>query len=166
MADSKDESKEVKEYPVVRIKESPPAKKIEAMMQERPYVIALREIQLLDDLVGVMEDTLVEMTNLRKEFSSTIPKGKVIPRDFTVTLARPVELSRENEKSMPWISFDLFNDGPGSVRVTVNEDYVIEKSWLAMGENLTVDMKTPIIEKIWFHALTAAQASIRIFAKR
>lgn len=166
MADSKDESKEVEEYPVVRIRERPPARKIEAMMQERPYVIALREIQLLDDLVGVMEDTLVEMASLRREFSSTIPIGKIIPRDFTVTQARPVELSREDEKTLPWISFDMFNDGPGSVRVTVNEDLEIPKSWIAMGESLTVDMKAPIIKRIWFHTLTAVQASIRIFAKK
>ena len=158
---------EVKEYPVEVVKEERHVEKLKSMVAERPYAAGILGLQLLDDLVDVMEDTLEKISQLATDFRAEIPRGKIIPRVVIVPATqRPVEISSKTDKTIPWISFDIFNDGPGSIYITVNEDYVIETSWLALGESLTVDMKVPIIEKIYLHAVAAVAATVRIFAKR
>lgn len=117
---------------------------------------------LLDDIAGMLADISFEIANFRQEWKATLPKGKVNPLEFSVT-EKFIKLTPAEVSSMPWVTFDVFNDGPDGVYVIVNQDYVTKKAPLKKDENLTVDMKRPIIEKVYLFCGTGKKASVRIY---
>jgi len=139
--------------------------KIETIIKERPYAAQMIQLQILYDMAGMLEDIAESIAQLRSEFRSTIPRGKIIPIELSLTDSITT-LTREQYDTMPWMSFDLYNDGPDPVHVVVNEDFITEKAPLGSGESLKVDMKAPIIEKVMLYCGVGNTASVRIYAKR
>jgi len=139
--------------------------KLESIVKERPYAAQMLQLQILYDMAGMLEDISESLAHFRSEFRSTIPKGYVEPIELTVT-DKISKITKNKYATMPWISFDLFNDGPNPVYVVVNRNFVTRRAPLNSGESLTVDMKAPIIEKIYLFCDKGNTASVRIYAKR
>jgi len=141
-------------------------RRLRSFTEERPYVQHALQTQILYDIASILEDMAFELTSFYQEWKMTIPEGRLIQLTVNVT-DEPKELSPEEGVSyMPWISFDLYNDGPDPVYVMVNEEYLRYRAPIASGENLKVDMKKPLIRKIWLYCASGQTASVRMYAKR
>lgn len=68
--------------------------------------------------------------------------------------------------SNPWISFTAFNDGPDPVYINVNEKSGVLDTPLNSGDDLTVNMETAKIHRLYLQCDKGKTASVRIFAKR
>ena len=168
MSNDGNEPNEVEEYPVVTVKGKPPIEDVEQMVKDRPYVAQMVQLQILYDLASIMEDNLDELTQLRKDFQSTIPDGVVRPYKLSITQDVTDIRSKEGYNTMPWASFVLTNDGPDDIYVTVNENYIISPTKnvpILNGESLSIDMKARKIDRILIHCLEDLTSTIRIFGK-
>jgi len=152
----KQDPESIEEVPAITIKNRPSIDKLAQMLQERPYVANLIQFQLLYDMASILED-LLDLTK------STIPEGKTIPREYTVT-NKPTEIDRKMESSLPWRSMDLVNYGPNKLYVTINESRVVEKAPLAMGESMRIDFRAPKIERIVL--LSTGSSVVRMMGTR
>ena len=138
--------------------------KVEVATRQRPYVQEAIQTQILYDIAGMLEDQGKTLIDFFNDWKETIPRGRIRPLDLTVT-ATITELNPTNAPDMPWMTIDLFNDGPNPVYVTINEEFTRRKAPLTIGETLTVDMKKRNINKIFLFCDAGNTANIRIYAK-
>lgn len=130
------------------------------------YKGSLSEI-LLDDVVVRLANLQDEMSGFRRSFDETMPEGRLKLLELSITEAF-TELTKTNTPTMPWIAFDIFNDGDDPVHVEVNDrEFTTKKAPLHEGDGLRVDMKKPIIEFVRLYTEEAGNtASVRIYALR
>jgi hypothetical protein len=121
------------------------------MIKDRPYAATMVQTQILYDIASMLEE-LVE----------TIPKG--VARGVTLSIGSTPTVITDT-LDMPWITVDVFNDGPDPVYVAVNEEHVINPP-LYKGESLKVDMVKPKIEKLCLFCDDGKTATIRLFYKK
>lgn len=136
---------------------------IETILKERPYALMAIQTQILYDIASMLEDQGKTIIDLSENFSKTLPQGTLEPLTIPVT-DRGVTLDSGNTRSMPWVTFTIYVDGPGAVYPRVNEDSTQTRTPLNMGENLTVNMKTKQIHKVILICLPGIVSSVRIFA--
>ncbi len=104
-----------------------------------------------------------QMSAIHETIKSKIPEG------FSDTLSKTVgdgllDLRGENVPSMPWMSFSLFNDGPNSVNVIINE-HAMEKAPVEKGEVLNADfIAKGMVHRIWLYCEKGQVANVRIYA--
>lgn len=134
-------------------------------LAERPYAVQMLQLQILYDMAGMLEDIAETLAHHQSEFKSTIPQGKLEPIGLLITDTRTV-LKKENCPTMPWITFNLFNDGPNPVYVDVNKDQPSLTAPLAIGDAIQVDMKVPKIKRVLLICSSGNTAAVRIYAKR
>ena len=138
-------------------------------LAERPYAVQMIQTQILYDMAAMLEDLTETLANFYSEYKSTIPQGYLKEIRLTIiheiTSLTPILTP---EYKLPWISFDLFNDGPNPVFIFVNEKILsvtTEVPSLGAGESLQVNMKKPLIKRIYLLCASGHQANVRIFAK-
>ena len=137
---------------------------LERMAREPNIYILLDDLnRRMHQLTEVVKGMSEELAQFRSDWNSTIPKGDVEPIELSIT-DEMTWVNRKMYPTMPWISFNLFNDGPDSVYVIVGPR--VKKAPLASGESLTVDMKAPKIKEVFLLCDPGNTASIRIYAKR
>lgn len=138
---------------------------IQKMAKERPYALELLQTQILYDIAGMLEQQGEELINFHQHWQKTIPKGVFEPLTLTITQL-PTTLDPKIVESMPWMKFTIYNDGDDAVYIMINEEFIQDRTPLNSGENLTVDMITPQIEKILLLCLPGETCSVRIFARK
>lgn len=95
------------------------------------------------------------LAKLRKLEESKVPVG-TRSSDFDVGPA-PYSLAFDH----PVISFSMVNNGPGVVRVKVNNPFMInEESPVLPGQPFTLNCVYPVIEEIYLYSDTNATGSI------
>jgi hypothetical protein len=139
--------------------------KIEEMAASRPYALMVIQTQILYDIAGMLEDMGEEIAQLRGEWRQTVSEGVFRPLTVHVT-SEITTLDPSKVDTMPWMGFDIYNDGPAPVYMMVNEEYLQEKTPLNAGESLKVDMKKRQVAKITLHCPAGQEADVRIFAAR
>lgn len=97
-------------------------------------------------------------------FRSVIPKGRVDPIELSITDVI-TELNSANTLSLPWMTMDLYNDGPDPVYVAFNGALMEMQAPLKEGEDLKVDMKRRQISSLRLICDAGETAGIRIFTK-
>jgi hypothetical protein len=111
------------------------------------------------DLLEEIADRLATLEELTR---AEHPQGRAPMRTFSASGTDLVEVRDSTHK---WFSISVFNDGPDTVFIRVNnklEDNPIE---LQNGEQTNIDMKTGIIEKLYFNCNEGESASGRIISK-
>lgn len=139
-------------------------RKIEMITKERGYVQQAIQTQILYDMASLLEDMGKTLVDFHQDWKETIPKAKLRPLELTIT-QNITRLDPTNTYDMPWMTFDLSNDGPDPVYVTINEEELIEKAPLNSGDSLTVDMKKRNIRKLYLFCGQGNTAQVRIYAK-
>ena len=134
------------------------------MVRERPYVAQLVQLQIMYDMAGMFEDMLDRMTDLEKKFSKTLPRGDLVLREYSVESITPTKIVVKEESTMPWISFEIVNEGPGRLYVSLDEEKFVPRCALEVGESKTIDMKTPIIKEVLLYS--SGVSTVRIYATR
>lgn len=160
-----EETKEkVKEGVTSIIEELPSMDKVKSMIKDRPFAIQLIQTQILYDMASMNKKMMDKISRLEEQFSKTLPRGDLILREYTVVSTNPTRILAKEESTMPWISFDITNDGKSFLYVSLDKEKFTERCSLAMGESKTIDMKTPIIGEILLYS--AGTSVVRIYATR
>jgi len=138
---------------------------VERMSKERPYALQAIQMEILYDMAGLLEELVERQNSFQSSWEETVPRG-----DFK-TLTVPVtdqitQLKPENSPTMPWLSATMYNDGPGSVYVTINEEYSQNKTPLRSGEHLNIGLIKRKICNVYLTCVPGQTASLRIFAIR
>jgi hypothetical protein len=126
-------------------------------MSEREEVI---QTEVLKDIAGMIY--------------GEIPHGEIYPYTFPITsqqtVLRPDAVPsslRGQAWRMPWLSFTIFNDGPGPVFMSVNKEFSEQVTPLNPGNFLSVDFKKKdAIRQVILACSPGSTASVRIFAVR
>jgi hypothetical protein len=160
-----DKADGIAELPVITVRNKPSIDKLQSIIKDRPYALQTIQLQIIYDMASILESTHDRIVRLEEQFSSTIPKGRFVAREYTVVADKPVEIKREDEKTLPWMSFTLFNDGKGEIYVQINERIARTKASLVMGDSIDVDMKSPKIERVYL-SCPSGTATVRIYAKK
>lgn len=160
-----DEANGITELPAITVRNKPPIDKLKSIIKDRPYAAQWLLIQLTYDVASILESTHDRIARLEEQFSSTIPSGRFVSREYTVVANKPVEIKREDEKTLPWMSFTLFNDGKGEIYVQINERIARTKASLVMGDSIDVDMKSPKIDRVYL-SCPLGTATVRIYARK
>ena len=97
-------------------------------------------------------------------------EGKLIKIKLTVT-DRIKRLTSKDKYGLPWVSMTLKNMGPDPVHVYVNESVLAPKpsvndAPIEKDETLEVDMKKPLIRKVYLFCDKGKTATVKIYAKR
>ena len=163
-SDTTEDIIDIEEIPVVRIRDRPPIDTLQEMMQGRPYVAQLVQMQLLYDMASILEDSLGEIGQLRKRMDEMVPEGKLYPREYNITSSKSLEIDKKLETTLPWRSFELTNYGPNKLFVMINDQRLVEEGALTMGELMNVDLKSPKITKITL--LSEGTSSVRIYGQK
>lgn len=116
-------------------------------------------------MADLLEELVERNTRFHAEWKQTLPEGNVISLGYNVTDVKTRLMPEEATPFMPWRAFTLFNDGPNPVYVPVNEEAYVNRQPIRAGEQLRVDMKKRIIEKIVLYCDPGNVAFIRLFAK-
>ncbi len=142
-------------------------RKIEVAARERPYALSIIQTQLLNDMASMLYQINKELRVLKQEYQRNIPRG------FTSSIVVSVSddiliLDRRNEPSMPWHSVTVYNNGPGSAYLaTAPEGWDLKfEAPLQPNENVSIDMKGALIERIGFKCDKGKNAVLRIFYAR
>lgn len=137
---------------------------VDIILKERPYVAAVIQTQLLNDIAGILYEQLA----VEKDAIPDLLRKYQFDVDSTV-----LELNEDKMPSMPWISVTIFNDGLNPVHIYIN-DYGMESVYelnqiptdppLGAGDTLQLDMRAPKIKKIFMVCDQGETATVRIFA--
>ena len=103
-----------------------------------------------------------QMVKLRKLEESKIPTGSP---SFEWAVTNSI---REIKLDIPWISFYLINDGPGNVRIRINnlEGGIVKETTIDTGETIARNFGYPVVNRIFLVTEVAGTAAtVRIFAE-
>ena len=111
-----------------------------------------------------------QLRQLSGDYSKTMPEGKLIKLKITVT-DKIKRLTSKDKYGLPWISMILKNTGPDPVHVYINETILTPKpnvndAPIEKDETLEIDMKKPLIKKIYLFCDKGKTATVKIYAKR
>lgn len=138
---------------------------IEKMSKERPYALQVIQTQIMYDVAGLLEELVERQNSFQSSWEETVPRGDFKPLTVPVT-DQITQLKPENTPTMPWLSATMYNDGPGSVYMTINEEYAQEKTPLRSGEHLNIGLIKRKICNVYLTCAPGQTASLRIFAIR
>jgi hypothetical protein len=142
---------------------------IQQIDASRPYAQQAIQTAILTDMAGFMEDVMMTL-------KEQIPEGAYTPFTFTVSGTTPLDLNplvavQGRYLGLPWMAFDIFNDGPSQVYMTVNRKYTDSQTPLYPREHIRIEMKTRQIGEVMLSCVSCANdptpsATVRIFAVR
>ena len=101
-----------------------------------------------------------QLVKLRKLEESKIPIGaKSFEWIITTTI-------KEIEIGVSWISFSLHNDGPGNVRMRINEleGDISQEATIDSGEVISRDFEYPIVTRLYL-VTESGTATVRVYAE-
>lgn len=136
---------------------------VDVMLKDRPYALQMIMLDTFFAMADFLEDTRAEIMELRRMFSDMVPEGRFIPLDYIVSSDKPVVIDKQEERTLPWNAFRLYNDGPDPLAVSVNKDVVTKSGALAPGEFIDVDMKAPKVDMLVLEC-TDTSTDVRIYA--
>jgi hypothetical protein len=92
---------------------------------------------------------------MRKLMESQVPTGL---KPYIVTVG-PVKTTLD--ATPPWISCEITNTGPGMLTIWMNEeDDPLEENMIPTAQAIQIDMKFPIIEKLYLKSNTICRVKI------
>jgi hypothetical protein len=143
---------------------------------ENPYALLAIQTQILYDIAEMLEEAIGRLGSIgRLESSLAKPKGYIYPIKVLVDRLTVIDFVNKYPYT-PLISVTLFNDGPDEVYPSVN-DYQrtvspkagetipvdVRITPLKPGESLTIDMRQPIIERLFLDVAEGKHTFIRGF---
>jgi len=138
--------------------------KLEVLTRERPYVVQMIQTQILYDIAGMLEDLGKTLIDFHQDYQQTIPKGMLLPIELTITDKLTVIDRNTPRMNIPWMTFDIFNDGPDPVYIAVNKNYIEWIAPISIDESLTVNMRKTQVEKVLLQCKKGKKANVRIYA--
>lgn len=131
---------------------------VSALSRERPYALQVVQTQILYDVAGMLEEAVERLARMEELLAR--PKGYVYPIRLTVERLTVVDFI-EAYPHTRMFSVTLYNDGPDEVYPSVN---VHQKSVsLKPGESLTIDCRSPVIERLYLDVEGGRKAFVRGF---
>lgn len=136
---------------------------IDILLSEREYVPQVVQIQLLNDIAGILYEQLAVM---KDSIPDLVKKYK-----FNITDSL-TEIDEDIIPTLPWIAVTIFNDGADPVHIDINEysgerdplTGLLTDPSLASGDSLVIDMRASKIKKIYFVCDTGETATVRVYA--
>jgi hypothetical protein len=131
---------------------------IVTIVRERPYVLQVLQTQILYDIAGMLDEAVERILNVERLLAK--PKGYIHPIKVAVDKITLIDFVR-GEPYTPLFSISLFNDGPDEVYPSINAYQ--KGTSLKVGESLSIDMHSPVIEKLYLDVDKGKRAFIRGF---
>lgn len=116
----------------------------------------------------MLEDQGKTLIDFFQSWKETIPIGIFEPLTLHITAQTTVLTAETTPRfKMPWMKFIIFVDGGSDpVYMRVNDKEIQTHTPLNAGDQLTVDMIKPIIERVTLVCLPGQTATVRIFARK
>lgn len=136
--------------PLIRRTVRPNIDTIEEMLRDRPYAAQLLQFQVFFDMASMLED-----------LTAQIGSGKVDRLDITVT----DEAQKVSQKTdtLPWICFDIHNDGVKDVFFENNSTSITEVAPIHSMESLRVDARGKNIMEILLKCRKGETTTVRLY---
>jgi hypothetical protein len=142
---------------------------VQKIDSSRPYAQQAIQTAILSDMAGFMEDVMLTL-------KEQIPEGTFRPLIFQVPWPKALALNQlvsiqGQNLYLPWIAFDIHNDGPSPIYMTVNSTYEETNTPIYPTEHLRIEMKVRQISDVIIVCVPTAadptpRATVRIFAVR
>ena len=134
---------------------------LDIILTEREYVPSVIQIQILNDIAGILYEQLAVMKDATPD---TFEKYEYAVTN-TIT-----ELTSDTIPSFPWISVTVYNVGADPVHIFINEfngqmsdSGTMVDPALPSGDTFTIDMRAPKIKKMFLVCDVGKTATVRLF---